>query len=228
MNLWRNIDPAAHGITIAAHGAEDLAAHIEPGSAALIEADPPWSYREAPGVADPELIYDCLSIADIRSHIAAAAPLAAPGSRLALWATWPVLAEIMEGGPIGRWRYVTGGSWHKLGGLGVGYHWRGHSEPLLVYRLPGAAGRPRETIRNAHATPDRIAHSEKPIEWLRQIVRAWTDPGDLVISLYAGRAPLAEACAIEKRRFYGCEPDPARREHAIDRVRSVLARREAG
>ena len=225
MNLWRHIEPVAHGITIAEHGAEELAEHIEPGSAALVEADPPWMYEAPIGAADPSLAYKCLSIEVIRDHIAAAATIAAPGSRLALWTTWPKIGDIMASGQIGRWRYVTGGSWHKLGGIGVGYHWRGHSEPLLIYRLTGPTGRPREMIKNAHATPARLAHSEKPIEWLRQIVRAWTDPGDLVVSLYAGRAPLAEACAIEGRRFYGCEPDPARRAHAIDRVRSVLARR---
>jgi len=35
--------------------------------------------------------------------------------------------------PAFPWRYISGGSWHKTGGLGAGFHFRGDSEPFLLF-----------------------------------------------------------------------------------------------
>lgn len=62
------------------------------------------------------------------------------------------------------------------------------------------------------------AHSEKPIVWLRNMVRAWTEPGDLVVDLYAGLTPLARACHLEGRRYIGAEIETDRHQEAMGRL----------
>lgn len=52
---------------------------------------------------------------------------------------------------------------------------------------------------------------------MREWIRAWTDPGDLVVDVFAGLAPLARACYAEGRRYVGAEIDPER--HALALVR---------
>lgn len=195
------------------------------GQAALILADPPWMYARSPdGAASDQ--YDCLSMEQIARSLADAVVLARPGCRLGVWSTWPLDEEWMravlacEGWP---WRYLTGGSWIKLGGSpGIGHHWRGESEPIRVYAAEGATGRPRTTLASAHI--ERGPHSEKPLPWLVAMVEAWTDPGDLVVDLYAGLAPLADACVLTGRRYVGAELDPERHRRAMGMVASGVRR----
>lgn len=104
----------------------------------------------------------------------------------------------------------------KTGTFGVGYHWRGQSEPVAVF-TKGACGRPAENLINAHVSRP-TNHSEKPVDWMRQWVLAWTSPGDLVLDLYAGMAPLARACLGTCRRYVGAEIDPVRHAEALGRL----------
>jgi len=192
--------------------------------ARLVHADPPWRYGEDPGVANPEMngIYSGLDEETIVAHLSASWACAAPSARLAVWYTWPKAAEWRAAGQAGpQWgAETTGGAWVKIGQVGVGYHWRGQSEPVAVFTR-GATGRPNGLLLNAHvSTPG--AHSEKPLEWLRAWVRAWTDPGDLVLDLYAGLAPMARACALEGRRYIGAEIDPERHRRALVALHEVL------
>lgn len=191
--------------------------------ARLVVADAPWRYSQAPGVANPEAndIYAGLTDAEIVAHLDAAYDCAAPSARLASWYTWPKDHEWAAAGNAGpRWgRRVTGGSWVKTGQVGVGYHWRGQSEPVAVF-TKGATGRPRELLLNAWVS-EPGEHSEKPLGWLRNWIRAWTDPGDLVLDLYAGLAPVARACAIEGRRYVGAEIDPERHAKALGLLAGV-------
>jgi hypothetical protein len=196
------------------------------GQAALILADPPWSYTQDPGATSAADHYDGLPVDAIARSLADAVALARPGCRLGVWSTWPLDEEWMRavlacsGWP---WRYITGGSWIKLGGApGIGYHWRGESEPIRVYAAEGPTGRPRTTLASAHI--ERGPHSEKPLPWLVAMVEAWTDPGDLVVDLYAGLAPLADACILTGRRYVGAELDPERHRRALGMVASGVRR----
>lgn len=193
--------------------------------ARLIVADPPWRYDEKPGVANPEAngIYTGLDDATIAAHLDAAHDCAAPASRLAVWYTFPKAEEWRAAGMAGpRWGApTTGGAWTKADHVGVGYHWRGWVEPVAVWTR-GTTGRPSAWLGNGHVSPP-TEHSEKPLEWLRAWVRAWTDPGDLVLDLYAGLAPLARACALEGRRYVGAEIDPERHALALVRLRDAVA-----
>ena len=176
----------------------------------IIYADPPWSYSQAPGVANPELQYEIMTDKRIAEHLRATHPIAAKNSRLVTWSTWPKLAEFWkEFGSGTPWKYVTGGSWHKEGGNGgVGYHWLGRSEPILVYKK-GSPTLRWDSFSNAHnSRPDR--HSVKPVGFLEGMLERWTDEEDLIVDLYAGLGSMALACHNTGRRYLGAEIDKCR------------------
>jgi len=189
----------------------------EARGARLIHADPPWRYAREAGGANPEQngIYSALSEATIAAHLDAAFDCAGPACRLAVWYTWPKSAEWRAAGMAGpRWGTETsGGAWLKTDHVGVGYHWRGWSEPVALFTR-GACGRCRSMLGNGHASRPG-AQSHKPLDWLIQWVEAWTDPGDLVLDLYAGLAPMARACAKTGRAYLGAEIDPERHRQAL-------------
>ena len=195
--------------------------------ARLVHADPPWQYSTGAlgkGSAQPELngIYQCISDADIVAHLDASFDSSAPNARFLCWYTFPKAAEWRAAGQAGpRWGpEVSGGAWVKTGQVGVGYHWRGQAEPVALFTR-GTTGRPESLLLNGHVS-EPGPHSEKPLEWLRAIVRAWTAPGDLVLDLYAGLAPMARACALEGRRYAGAEIDPERHRRALVRLSEAV------
>lgn len=59
----------------------------------------------------------------------------------------------------------------------------------------------------------------KPVSLMRQIVRDYTRPGDLVIDPFAGSGSTLQAAAAEGRRAIGCERDPETFEIAVERLR---------
>jgi len=211
----------------------DVLAQVEAGSVDLVVADPPWdAYRERPGVAAPDGVYGLLTERQIGDHLGAAVERMRPGGRLALWACWPLLVEAL-GRDLPPWLTIpglvwkSGGAWSKSGSRpGVGYHWRGKSEPVLLgVREGGAAGRARVVLRSGYtSTPE--AHSRKPVEWIADWIRAWVPPGGLVLDLYAGLGSVAEAVveAGEGRRYVGAEVDVARHAAALANVRRRAVR----
>jgi len=105
-------------------------------------------------------------------------------------------------------RWVSGGAWVKTEcPPGVGYHWRGHAEPVLLgVRAGGPAGRAEGVLRSGYAsTPGE--HSRKPVAWQRQWVEAWVEPGGLVVDCYAGLGSVASAVGLagQGRRYVGAE-----------------------
>ena len=229
MTLFPGLRPVAPppGIDLRCCGVDELIAWCKTNGVVsrFVMADPPWLYEREAGVANPESqgIYAGLEMPAIVAHLDAAYDVADKvGSRLACWYTWPREEDWREAGQAGaRWgKRVTGGAWTKEGSFGVGYHWRGFTEPIAIFTR-GSTGRPAESILNGFVSPPG-PHSEKPVEWLRAMVRAWTSPGDLVIDLYAGRAPLARACAAENRRYLGAEIDPDRHAQALTALARYL------
>lgn len=236
MPLFDLIDPPkVDGIDLRCCGVDELVAELRSSNirTPLVMADPPWRYARSAGGANPEQsgIYAGLSNETIVTHLDATYDIASDGARLACWYTWPKDAEWNAAGGAGpRWgSRVTGGAWSKMtptldgGGrcdqIGVGYHWRGCTEPIAMF-TKGATGRPDGILLNGHVSPPGD-HSEKPIGWLREMIRAWVPAGGLVVDLYAGMAPLARACRMEGRRYIGCEIDPERHRAALDRLAMV-------
>ena len=197
--------------------------------AKLVIADPPWTYDQAPGVADPSLQYDVLSMAKIVDTVnASASCVDKAGARLALWMTWPQMgawaAETIGRGKGWKWGpMLTGGSWHKSGPGAIGYHWIGDSEPVMLYKVGAPPCGRWDALSNAHNSA-REGHSVKPMEWMRGWLRRWTDPGDLVFDVYAGIGSVAVACALEGRRYVGAEIDAERHRRATLRIADEVER----
>lgn len=204
------------GIDLRCCSVEELLSDL-PDRPALIVADPPWSYENAALRGGVEEQYSTVTEGQIAQWVDLAYDVTTD-ARLALWCTWPKLGEWWAAADsVGlRWKYKSGGSWHKQGGLGVGYHWRGHSEFVLLYAKGTAKTHPYN-LKNAHES-QRLKHSEKPVEWMAAWLERWTEPGDLVCDLFAGMAPLARACARTGRRYVGAEIDPERYRQAVDRL----------
>ena len=184
----------------------------------LVIADPPWTYSNG-GNGSAANHYSTLTTTQIADHMALAWELAAPDAYLALWCTYPLLAEWMSQGHRHPWRYLTGGGWVKPGQTGPGFHWRGNAEAVLVY----AKGRPapRGLVRSGHLEP-RNQHSAKPIGWQAEWISGWTGAGDLVLDPYAGIGTVARAALGSGRRYVGFEVDADRHQAARSRVAQAL------
>lgn len=228
--LFPDLQPVAAppGVDLRCCDLFDVLAEVR--GAQLVHADPPWSYSEGAagkGQANPEdaaSSYSTMTEAEITRALDLAYDCAAPGARLACWATWPKLVEHLASGGAGkRWQYVTGGAWTKSPHVGVGYHWRGVTEPVLVYRKPGTPWTDAAAMLGNGYVSRPEEHSRKPVDWLRAMLRKWTEPGALVLDAWAGLAPLAGACVMEGRRYVGAEIDPQRHGHALALLRGVEA-----
>jgi N6-adenosine-specific RNA methylase IME4 len=203
----------------------------------LVHADPPWLYRTAVArdtggdEADLAVVpYACASMCEIAATIEAAFEVAASDCYLLVWSTWPTLHDWLVESSGLSWQYISGGAWLKyrrigvevdLGAPGIGYHWRGDVEPILLYRK----GRPKPLgmVRNGHVdfehelvvVEPRGRHSEKPVAFLQRLVEAFSAPDAEVFDLYSGLAPLARACRRTGRRYLGAEIDPERHAAAL-------------
>lgn len=184
--------------------------------AKLVMMDAPWRYEgglyegAANGLIDQH--YDTMSTPEIAAEVRRIGE-AVEDARLAFWCTWPIL--LLEKEKLGwknqdvkPWRYVSGGSWLKEHTGGMGHHWLGVSEPLLLY-VKGKPGIKYGSLKNGYASPVG-KHSEKPWKWLQGMIERWTDPGDLVIDVFAGLAPAARACFAANRRYVGIESSEER------------------
>lgn len=185
--------------------AADVARHAT--GARLVHTDPPWSYRNTGLEGNVGDRYGCITMSQIADHMAAAFAAADRDAYLFLWSTWPHIAAWFAASAAMPWRYVTGGSWHKNDRLGIGFHVRGDTEPWLLY----VKGKPRpvSALSNGFASA-RTEHSEKPIPFLRSVIRAMTEPGDLVLDVYAGLGPCGVAARAEGRQYVGIEIDAER------------------
>ena len=204
------------GIDLRCCGVSELLDDL-PDKPALIVADPPWHYSQAPGhSANPENHYDPMTDREIAAILDRAYDTMDRG-RLAVWCTWPKLDQWYQAKAANgwRWRYVSGGAWTKTKGSNCGFHWLGASEPVLLYVKGTGLCTEWGPLKNAH-TSDRRRHSEKPIDWMAEWIERWTDPGGLVVDLFAGMAPLARACRRTGRRYCGAEIDPERYRQAVD------------
>lgn len=206
--------------------ANELLADLADESVDFVHADPPWAYSKAapPGhgriVIGDHVHYEGATTSDIAQTFARAHRVARPHAYALLWCTFPFLEpwiiarhehdRVAGIPPKHRWEALTGGAWHKDDARrGIGHHLLGDCEPALLYRK----GRPRPTagpVSNAWNWPRR-AHSAKPLEPLAMLLRMTTQPGGLVLDLYAGESgALARACMLTGRRYVGAELDPTR------------------
>ena len=203
---------------------EALIASVE--DVAFVHADPPWSYDNGRGIggsgtSGAQDEYSGLPCGTIADHLDSCWDAALADCYLAVWATFPKLADWMAESDGMRWNYITGAAWGKTGRIGMGYHFRGDSEILLLYRK----GRPRplEGSKSNLWLAARLGHSEKPRVALDALVRMAAPPGSLVLDVYAGAsASMARVCRRLDRRYAGAEID----EERWKRAQIVLSQQE--
>ncbi|HYD02651.1 MAG TPA: DNA methyltransferase [Phycisphaerales bacterium] len=208
----RQAAPSAPGIDLRCGDIEQALRGLT--GAALVIADPPWPYKNRGNRGASAKQYGELRMHEIGEHVRQAHIAALDDTYLLVWCTWPFLREWTIQADTTGWDYLSGGCWGKTGRIGAGFHWRGDSEPLLVYRK----GKPqpfRHDLSNLFLSPRTKNHSEKPVEWLCRLIDTFCPPGGLVLDLYAGLAPVARACRETGRRYLGCEIDPARHAAAV-------------
>ena len=100
----------------------------------------------------------------------------------------------------------------------------------VINNVPRLA--PREQVRTRREVQGEHRHStvalraeQKSLPLLMELVSRFTQPGDLVVDLFAGTFSSAAACFSlkEHRRFAGCESDPKCNEVAIPFIIRKLA-----
>jgi len=213
------------------HGdARDLIRDVE--GAHLVVSDPPWAGHGTGLNGSPSNHYATLSDAQIGEIHRLATDACAPGARLALWACWPLFVTQDLGQLVPPpWRSVTGGAWLKQSRRpGIGHHWLGTTEPVLIARLDNGTlyTDTSEKTSNGHGSAVG-AHSLKPIDWQASWIRRWVPPGGLVLDLFAGLGSVAAATVLagEGRRYVGAELNETRWRRARAFVRDQVWRRGA-
>ena len=149
----------------------------------VIYADPPWAYRNKntggshrSGAAQK---YPTLTPSEV-----AALPVRALVTRPAtlwLWATAPLLPEILPVMAAWGFTYKTAIVWHKTGRKGLGYWFRGEAE-FLFFGICGPVRAFRSSLPNVIAAPV-AGHSCKPAAF-RALIETYT-PHQARVELFA-------------------------------------------
>lgn len=83
------------------------------------------------------------------------------------------------------------------------------SAPYKLIKSAGSERKMQDVIRCPIPNDTiRVHPTQKPVELLQYLIRAYSRPGDLVLDPFAGSGSTGEACIIESRKFIGCERDP--------------------
>lgn len=176
---------------------------LQPLSFDLIMADNPWTfalYSVKGEKKSAQAQYATMSLEAIKAL--PVDQLARGDAVLFLWATWPMLPQAIEVMVAWRFRYVSGGVWHKRTkhgktAFGTGYRLRNASEPFLI----GTVGNPK-TSRAHRNVIEGLAreHSRKPDE-----AYAWCEsymPGARRADVFARQSrPGWESWGAESTKF---------------------------
>ena len=79
--------------------------------------------------------------------------------------------------------------------------------------------------KNNHTTSKEYAGwhpTQKPIELLERIIKAHTNPGDVVLDIFNGSGSTTIACANTDREFLGCELDKEYFEKSLKRIEDLV------
>lgn len=93
--------------------------------------------------------------------------------------------------------------------------WNGGGH-MALYDYPVVCNRKGQQGTRYHPT-------QKPLALMRELVRLYTDPGDLVVDPFCGVGTTVLACALEGRRCIGIERSPEWADIARERVACELA-----
>lgn len=119
-----------------------------------------------------------------------------------------ILAEYTVYGPC-RMRTVDLITWDKLK-FGMGYRSRRRGEYVMVLQKEPIRVKGVWRVHNIpDVYPERVDNKDhvhrKPHNLQCDLIRATTDPGDLVVDPCAGSFSVLEACRATNRNFLGCD-----------------------
>lgn len=135
------------------------------------------------------------------------------------WRSWASLWEAAKRGHMTPHNMIV---WDK-GGMGMGSHY-GNTHELVAFfgKLPpqrtmtnsGPAGqrlvyRPNVLHVSRPSGDDRLHNAAKPVELLREFIKNSSDPGGVVLDLYAGSGSTLIAAHAEDRAAWLVEIEPA-------------------
>jgi N6-adenosine-specific RNA methylase IME4 len=156
---------------------------------ATIVADPPWRYAQTRLVTtankpetqpEAQAQYDTMSMDEIDALPVPS--LVEDDAHLYLWVTNPILFGSTLGGPspiaiVNGWgfRYVTLLTWHKLGTMGMGFHFRGDTEHV-IFAVRGKAPIPPALRVSNHFAARKTGHSIKPDRFYEIVERVSPEP----------------------------------------------------
>lgn len=210
-------DQAPTALVTFHHGdCRTLAADLEPASVRLLLTDPPygqqyrtgyrWASEHRPITGDSQ---DALSLTV--EALEAVAPALTQDAHVLVFCRWQHEHELREAliatGLTVRGSLVWAKNEHGMGDLrrtfGPAHERIVHAtrpDATIRYREPDVLHVPR-VVNERHPT-------EKPVDLLRRLVVATTEPGDLVVDPFAGVASTLVAASQAGRRGWGCEIDP--------------------
>jgi N6-adenosine-specific RNA methylase IME4 len=171
------------------------------GPFGTIVADPPWQYRPTAHTTtampderfrSAEDQYPTMTMRQIADL--PVATVAADDAHLYLWTTAPRLvgdrndSTITPFDILDAWgfRYVTTLVWHKTGGPGMGWYWRGDAE-FILFGVRGKCPIPPALRRSNVFVAPKSRHSQKP-ESIMDAIEV-VSPGPRV-EMFARRARL--------------------------------------
>jgi site-specific DNA-methyltransferase (adenine-specific) len=143
--------------------------------------------------------------------------------------TWSSHMVTLDGGGT---RYFRSMVWIKpnakpnLNGHGPG---KGHEMIQAYYSGGGRAkwnggGKTGVFIHNRPAKP--VHPTEKPVALMKELVRLFTNPGDVIFDPFMGSGSTGVAALELGRRFIGVEKDPVYFCLARDRIKEALSKNQ--
>jgi site-specific DNA-methyltransferase (adenine-specific) len=99
--------------------------------------------------------------------------------------------------------------WHGMGDLKASF---APQHDVIWFAVKGAFSfpgkRPRSVVRCQRIAADELVHpTEKPVELMRQLVRAVAPPGGIILDPFAGSGSTGLAAMLEGMSFVGVEKD---------------------
>ena len=99
----------------------------------------------------------------------------------------------------------------------------GYESIVCAWGQPGrcrwqAGGKRGIYTRLIRDNEPRLHPTQKPLALMRELVRDFTQPGEVVLDPFMGSATTGVACLLEGRRFVGIEQDPGYFAMACDRL----------
>ena len=114
---------------------------------------------------------------------------------------------------------------HYASNRGRGYTSRRHENAYLLVkgRPVSPTNPPNDVLRWGRYTGNRLHPTQKPIEPLCELIKAYSKPGQVVLDPFSGSGSTAEAAVREGRRFIGVDLEPRFFQASAQRLAEVPA-----